>query len=110
MSFQGRGVVVITAVKSYHHGMQKSLTKLSTQGQVSVPAAVRQHLHLIPGSILVWSQDGDRIVVERATRHSTIEVHEALFPEGSPVGAPATSLVDLKQGIREQMRRRHARR
>ncbi|MDP2368746.1 MAG: AbrB/MazE/SpoVT family DNA-binding domain-containing protein [Rhodoferax sp.] len=50
-------------------------TKLTSQGQVSVPAPVRKFLHLIPGSALVWTRDGDRIVVERATRHSTAEVH-----------------------------------
>ena len=51
--------------------MQKVQTKLTSQGQVSVPAAVRSFLYLMPGSVLVWSQDGERIVVERATRHST---------------------------------------
>ena len=88
--------------------MQKIQTKLSSQGQVSVPAAVRKLLHLIPGSMLAWSQEGDRIVVERATRHSTAEVHQALFPEGPPVMAPARSLTELKQGIRQRMQRRHA--
>ena len=38
--------------------MQKVQTKLTSQGQVSVPAAVRNFLHLIPGSVMVWSQDG----------------------------------------------------
>lgn len=89
--------------------MQKFQTKLTSQGQVSVPAAVRSFLHLIPGSVLVWTQEGDRIVVQRAKRHNTQEVHEALFSADSPPGAgPAKSLAELKQGIREQVRRRHA--
>ena len=33
--------------------------------------AVRSFLRLMPGSVLMWSQDGERIVVERATRRST---------------------------------------
>ncbi len=86
----------------------KVQTKLTSQGQVSVPAAVRSLLHLTPGSVLVWSQDGDRIVVERATRHSTAEVHRALFPEALPKGVPAKSLAELKEGVRQRMRRRHA--
>lgn len=74
-----------------------------------MPVSVRNFLHLIPGSVLVWSQEGDRIVVERAKRHSTHEVHQALFSEGPPLGAgPAKSLTELKCGIREQVRRRHA--
>ena len=88
--------------------MQKAQTKITSQGQVSVPAAVRNFLHLTPGSVLVWTQDGDRVVVERAARHSTAEVHRALFGEQAPVGMPAKSLDELKQGIRQRMQRRHA--
>lgn len=89
--------------------MQKMQTKLTSQGQVSVPASVRNFLHLIPGSVLVWTQEGDRIVVERAKRHSTEEVHQVLFSQGPPAGVgPARTLGELKQGIREQMLRRHA--
>lgn len=88
--------------------MEKVQTKLTSQGQVSVPAAVRSFLHLMPGSTLVWSQDGDRIVVERAKRHSTAEVHLALFGSPSAVAAPAKTLAELKQGVRQRMQRRHA--
>ena len=88
--------------------MQKMQTKLTSQGQVSVPAPVRKFLHLIPGSVLVWSQEGDRIVVERAKRHSTKEVHQALFSESPPGTGSAKTLDELKQGIREQILRRHA--
>lgn len=88
--------------------VQKFQTKLTSQGQVSVPAAVRKFLQLTPGSVLVWSQDGDRIVVERATRHSTADVHQALFAGGAPVGIPARTLDELKQGIRRRVQRKHA--
>lgn len=74
-----------------------------------MPASVRGFLHLIPGSVLVWTQEGDRIVVERAKRHNTQEVHQALFSQGqSQTVDPAKTLTELKQGIREQLRRRHA--
>ena len=86
--------------------MQKVQTKLTSQGQVSVPAAVRKFLHLIPGSALVWAQEGDRIVVERAKRHATAEVHQALFAEATP--APAKTLAELEQGTRQRVQRRHA--
>ena len=93
--------------------MEKVQTKVTSQGQVSVPAAVRSFLHLMPGSALVWSQDGDRIVVERATRHSTAEVHQALFgarPTAATPAKPATpakSLGELKLGVRQRMQRRY---
>lgn len=88
--------------------MQKIQTKLTSQGQVSVPAAVRSFLHLTPGSVLTWSQEGDRIVVERATRHSTAEVHQALFAKPAAATVPAKTLAELKQGIRTHIQRRHA--
>ena len=87
--------------------MQKVQTKLTSQGQVSVPAAVRSFLNLMPGSVLVWSQEGGRIVVERATRHSTSDVHRALFEGASPASS-AKTLTKLKQGIRQRTQRRHA--
>jgi AbrB family looped-hinge helix DNA binding protein len=89
--------------------MLKSQTKLTSQGQVSVPASVRHFLHLIPGSVLEWTQEGDRIVVQRATRHSTLDAHQALFSEGTPSdAAPPKTLAELKQGIRQHVRHRHA--
>jgi len=92
--------------------MKLAQTKLTSQGQVSVPAAVRRALQLAPGAMLVWSQEGDRVVVERATQHSTLDAHRALFGEPSstaPAAAtPAKSLAELKQGIRQRMQRRHA--
>ena len=89
--------------------MQRAHTKLTSQGQVSVPAAVRKALHLMPGSVLVWSQDGERIVVERATRHSTAEVHQALFAGGPTAGVRAKTLAELKQGIKQAVRQRRPR-
>ena len=84
-------------------------TKLTSQSQVSVPAAIRNLLNLTPGSMLVWKEEAGRISVERAVRHSTAEVHQALF--GADV-APAPTVIktpeEHKEGIRQLMRRRHA--
>lgn len=88
--------------------MQRIQSKLTSQGQVSVPAPVRSFLHLIPGSVLVWTQEGDRILVERAKRHTTAEVHQALFSDPAPSATPAKTLTELKQGIRQRMQRRRA--
>lgn len=82
-------------------------SRLTSQGQVSVPAEVRRRLGLGPGSVLEWEEDGERIVVRRSGRYSSVEVNAALFPEGT--GA-ARSPKDLKAGIRAHVKRRHARR
>lgn len=41
-------------------------SKLTAQGQISVPAKVRQKLGIGPGSVPEWDDDGDRIVVRKA--------------------------------------------
>lgn len=86
--------------------MQMGQSKITFQGRVSVPTAVRNFLQLAPGSVLVWRQDGDRVVVERATRHSTAEGHQALFVAATPEDQPAKTLDQLKLGIRQRMQRR----
>ncbi|MEO8680800.1 MAG: AbrB/MazE/SpoVT family DNA-binding domain-containing protein [Vicinamibacterales bacterium] len=82
-------------------------SKLTAQGQISVPAEVRKKLGVGPGSILEWSEDGDAIIVRRSGRYSSEDVHRALFPKAAP--RPRT-LEDLQQGIRRHARLRHARR
>ncbi len=92
--------------------MMQIQTKITSQGQVSVPAAIRQVLALTPGSSLIWTQDQGRVTVERAVRHNTADVHQALFGDGAPTTAKAASpktLAELKQGIRQAMKKRHAR-
>ena len=87
--------------------MKLAQSKITTQGQVSVPSEVRRRLGLAPGSILEWDEEGGAIVVRRATRFSSEEIHRELFPEGA---AAPRSLRELKAGIAEHMKRRHARR
>jgi AbrB family looped-hinge helix DNA binding protein len=81
-------------------------SKLTSQGQVSVPAAVRCQLGLGPGAILEWVEEDGRIIVRRAVHHDSAAVHAALFPEGAPT---RKALAELRQGVAVAMRRRHPR-
>jgi len=80
-------------------------SKLTAQGQISVPAAVRRKLGLAPGSVLEWDEDGEKIVVRRAGRYTSEEIHRALFAKTPR----SRSVVELKEGIRRHLRKRHAR-
>lgn len=82
-------------------------SRVTAQGQISVPAEIRRRLGVGPGSVLEWDEDGDRIVVRRAGNYTFEDIHRALFPEGPP--KPRT-LEELKEGIRQYMRKKHARR
>ena len=81
-------------------------SRVTAQGQISVPAAVRRKLGIGPGSTLEWDEEGENIVVRRAGRFVSTDVHAALF--SSP--PRRRSLEELKSGIREHVKRRHARR
>ena len=88
--------------------MIRAHTRLTPQGKVSVPASVCRALGLAPGSMLEWVEARGRIVVKRGSRHSSIGVHAALFPDAAAAPVEPKSLSDLKQGIRRHMQRRHA--
>ena len=81
-------------------------SKVTAQGQISVPAEVRRQLGVGPGSILVWEWRDGEFVVRRAGKCTSAEIHEALFGESKPRKVAST---DVKTGIRKYIRRRHAR-
>jgi len=85
--------------------MRVAQSRLTGQGQISVPAEVRRRLGLGPGSVLEWEVEDGQVVVRRAGRHSFEEIHRALFPRKPK----ARSLAELKEGIRHHLRKRHAR-
>lgn len=87
--------------------MALASSKLTAQGQISVPAEVRKKLGLAPGSVLEWEERGETIVVRRAGRYTSEELHSELFPIKK--SAPR-SLAELKEGVRTAIRTRHARR
>jgi AbrB family looped-hinge helix DNA binding protein len=72
-----------------------------------VPAEVRRRLGIGPGSVLEWTEEGEKIVVRRSARYSSEDIHRALFRQQTP---RSRSLDELKQGIRRHVQERHARR
>lgn len=85
--------------------MKVAESRITAQGQISVPAEVRRRLSLVSGSILEWELDGDRVTVRRAVRYTSEDLHRALFA----TRPRARSLAELDQGIRARMKGRHAR-
>jgi len=81
-------------------------SKLTAQGQISVPASIRRKLGVGPGSVLEWHEAEEGVVVRRAGRFTSQDVHDALFPKGPP---RPRSLEDMKAGVRRYIKKRHAR-
>ena len=86
--------------------MSLAHSRLTAQGQISVPAEIRKKLGVGPGSVLEWDEKNDQIIVRKAGRHTLVDVHDALFPDGSPRRKASTT---AKEGIRKHVRQRHAR-
>jgi antitoxin PrlF len=80
-------------------------SKLTAQGQISVPAEVRKRLGVGPGSVLEWHDQDGNLVVRRAGTFSSSDLHQAIFPKGAPKGK---QVPDVKGAIRKYIRRRHA--
>lgn len=81
-------------------------SKITAQGQISVPAEIRKELGVGPGSVVEWEVIDGKAIMQRAKRYSSEDIHKALFPDGPP---PRKSLRELKQGVETYIRERHAR-
>ena len=81
-------------------------SKLTAQGQISVPAEVRRKLGLGPGSILEWDEEDERVVVRKAGLYTFDDLHKAVFPEPPE---PKT-LEELRDSIGDHMRERYGKR
>lgn len=85
--------------------MATANSRLTAQGQISVPAEIRRKLGLGPGAVLEWHEVDGEIVVRRAGRFTSADIRRVLFPQGMPAGQ---SPVDTKAALRAHARRRHA--
>jgi AbrB family looped-hinge helix DNA binding protein len=86
--------------------MALAQSRLTSQGQISVPAEVRRRLGIGPGSVIEWDEEGGNLVVRRAAKHTMTDVHRALFP----VPPARRTDAQIREGIRAHIRKKHARR
>jgi AbrB family looped-hinge helix DNA binding protein len=86
--------------------MAVAQSKVTAQGQISVPAEIRREFGIGPGSVLEWHRHGDEIVVRKAGRYTSEDIHRALFAK-----RPRTrTLEEMEQAIADHIRDKHARR
>jgi AbrB family looped-hinge helix DNA binding protein len=85
--------------------MTLAKSRLTAQGQISVPAEVRKKLGVGPGSVLEWDEQNDEVVVRRAGSYTSDDIHRALFPQKVTKASDG----EVKEGIRKYIRKRHAR-
>lgn len=86
--------------------MPLAQSKVTAQGQISVPAEIRRLLGVGPGAVLQWNEENGKIVVSRVGQYTSKEINKALFPNGTT----KKSIEELKAGIGRNIKERHARR
>lgn len=85
--------------------MTTANSRLTAQGQISVPAEIRRKLGLGPGAVIEWHEVDGEIFVRRAGRFTSADIRRVLFPQGMPAGQGP---VNTKAALRAHARRRHA--
>jgi AbrB family looped-hinge helix DNA binding protein len=85
--------------------MTLAKSRLTAQGQISVPAEVRKKLGVGPGSVLEWDEQNGEVIVRRAGSYTSDDIHRALFPQKVTTASGG----EVKEGIRKYIRKRHAR-
>ncbi len=79
-------------------------SKVTAQGQISVPVEVRRKLGIGPGSVLEWEEEGDAVVVSKAGRYTSEDIHRAIFPKE----IPSSKIVEeFDKGVRRYMKKKH---
>lgn len=86
--------------------MALAKTLLKTDGDTSVPEAVQKKLGIRPGAMLEWVEVGDQIVIKRSGKYTFEDIRKAVFGD-KPI--PHKTDAELKDGIREYIRKKHAR-
>lgn len=93
-----------------YHFMVLAQSKVTAQGQISVPAEVRRRLGLGPGSVLEWDvgdEQSDHLIVRRAAKYTLDDLHRVAFPDGPP---PRKTLTELKDAIGDHVKERYGKR
>lgn len=83
--------------------MVVATSKVTSQGQISVPAEVRQKLGIRPGAQLIWEQNEQGEMVVRPKRYTLEDLHGVL-------GRPKVrlTLAELQEARRESWKARAA--
>ena len=84
--------------------VERFASKITARGQVSVPARIRRRLGLTPGSKVEWFESEGEVIVRRASKYSSRDIHEAVFDKPPQ----PRSVADMDEGIRARMRHKHA--
>lgn len=85
--------------------MSLAKSRITAQGQVSIPVAVMQQFGLAPGEVIEWESRDGQLTIRRAGQYTLADVRKAL---DLPKGVHKTD-AEIREGIKARMRVKHAR-
>ena len=84
--------------------MSQVQSRITAQGQVSIPVSVMRRFGLAPGVVISWSERDGHLVIQKAGPYTLEDVQKALkLPRSAPHSAEA-----IRAGIRARIRAKHA--
>ncbi len=85
--------------------MEMSVAKVSSQGQITIPADIRKRLGVQPGGKVVFIQDGDRVMIANATIEAFEQMQRVFAGEAERLGLKTEQdVVDLVRQVRAERR------
>ena len=84
--------------------MSLAQSRITAQGQVSIPVSVMRQFGLAPGEVITWDTMEGHLIIEKAGHYSLADVQSALkIPKGIH-----KSDAEIREGIKTRIRTKHA--
>lgn len=86
--------------------MEMSVAKVTSQGQITIPADIRKRLGIRPGSKVVFIQDGERVLMANATIEAFEQMQQAFAGEARRLGLrDEEDVVNLVKQVHAEQRK-----
>ncbi len=83
--------------------MSLARSRITSQGQVSIPVSILRQFGLAPGEAITWNIRNGCLVIEKAGQYGLEDVRESLH---LPKGVHKTD-EEIREGIKNRMRAKH---
>jgi bifunctional DNA-binding transcriptional regulator/antitoxin component of YhaV-PrlF toxin-antitoxin module len=86
------------------NAMSLARSRITAQGQVSIPVNIMRQFGLAPGEVINWGTLAGHLVIEKAGQYSLEDVRKALK---LPKGIRRTE-DEIREGVKARIRTKHA--
>ena len=83
--------------------MSLARSRITSQGQVSIPVGILRQFGLAPGDVISWDTRDGYLIIEKAGQYGLEDVRKCLK---LPKGVHKTD-EEIREGVRQRMRAKH---